>query len=92
MDKCLDELNRKASKIGCTDFESSLERFKDLNGDLTSGTAREAITILQGEMQGYYRYRNARREDYGTNVKGIDFAVNGLGEFENITHAEVISY
>jgi hypothetical protein len=26
--------------------------------------------------------------DYGPNVKGLDFAVDGLGEFENITHAE----
>ena len=37
-------------------------------------------------MHGYYK--NARRIDYGPNVKGIDFAVDGLGEFENITHAE----
>ena len=47
LDKCLDEVNRRASEIGCTDFECSLERFKDLateNGKLTSGTAREAIT------------------------------------------------
>jgi len=90
LDKCLDEVNRRASEIGCTDFECSLERFKALateNGKLTSGTTREAITILQGEMQGYYR--NARREDYGLNVKGPDFLVEGLGEFENITHVEV---
>jgi hypothetical protein len=90
LDKCLDEVNRRASEIGCTDFECSLERFKALateNGKLTSGTAREAITILQGEMQGYYR--NAQREDYGLNVKGPDFLVEGLGEFENITHVEV---
>lgn len=90
LDKCLNEVNRRASEIGCTDFECSLERFKALateNGKLTSGTAREAITILQGEMQGYYK--NARREDYGLNVKGPDFLVEGLGEFENITHVEV---
>ena len=90
LDKCLNEVNRRASEIGWTDFECSLERFKALateNGKLTSGTAREAITILQGEMQGYYR--NARREDYGLNVKGPDFLVEGLGEFENITHVEV---
>ena len=37
-------------------------------------------------MQGYYN--NARRVDYGPNVKGLDFAVDGLGKFENITHAE----
>jgi hypothetical protein len=45
---------------------------------LTSGTAREVITILQGEMQGYYR--NARREDYGLNVKGPDFPVGNNGK------------
>ena len=87
--KCLGEVNRRASEIGCTDFECSLERFKALateNGNLTSTTAREAITILQGEMQGYYK--NARRVDYRPNVKGLDFAVDGLGKFENITHAE----
>lgn len=90
LDKCLDEVNRRASEIGCTDFECSLERFKDLateDSELTSETAREAITILQGEMHGYYK--NARREDYGLNVKGPDFLVEGLGEFENITHVEV---
>ena len=88
--KRLDEVNRKTSEIGCTDFECSLERFKALateNGKLTSTTAREAITILQGEMEGHYE--NARREDYGQNVKGPDFVVEGLEEFENITHVEV---
>lgn len=86
--KCLDEVNRRVSEIYCTDFECSLERFKALateNGKLT--TAREAITILQGEIQGYYT--NARREDYSLNVKGPDFIVEGLGKFQNITHVEV---
>ena len=44
LDKCLNEVNRRASEIGCTDFECSLERFKALateNGKLTSGSARE---------------------------------------------------
>ena len=88
--KCLDEVNRRASKIGCIDFECSLERFKALateNGKLTSTTAREAITILQGEMHGYYT--NAHREDYGLNVKGPDFIVEGLGNFQNVTHVEI---
>jgi hypothetical protein len=53
----------------------------------TSTTAREAITILQGEMQGYYK--NARREDYGLMLKVLTLLVEGLGEFENITHVEV---
>ena len=88
--QCLNEVNQRALAIGCTDFECSLERFKALateNGKLTSTTAREAITILQGEMEGHYE--NARREDYGQNVKGPDFVVEGLEEFENITHVEV---
>lgn len=88
--KCLDEVNRRASEIGCTDFECLLERFKTLateNDELTRTTAREAITILQGEMHGYYK--NARREDYGLNVKGPDYVVEGLGKFLNRTHVEV---
>ena len=90
LNKCLNEVNRRASQIGCTDFECSLERFKALateNGQLTSGTAREAITILQGEMLGYYR--NARRENYGVNITGPDFVVEGIGAYENITHVEI---
>jgi hypothetical protein len=88
--KCLNEVNRRASEIGCTDFECSLERFKALateNGELTNTTAREAITILQGEMHGYYT--NARREDYGLDVKGPDFIVEGLGNFQSATHVEI---
>jgi hypothetical protein len=88
--KCLDEVNRRASEIGCTDFGCSLERFKALateNGELTNTTAREAITILQGEMHGYYT--NARREDYGQDVKGPDFIVEGLGNFQSVTHVEI---
>ena len=90
LQKCLDEVNRRASEVRCADFECSMERFRSLateNGEFTNSTAREAITILEGEMHGYYR--NARREDYGLNVKGPDFLVDGLGEFENITHVEV---
>ena len=86
----MDEVNRRASEIGCADFECSMERFRSLateNGKLTNSTAREAITILEGEMHGYYR--NARRENYGVNVTGLDFIVEGIGEFENITHVEV---
>ena len=88
--KCLDEVNRRASEIGCADFECSMERFRSLateNGEFTNSTAREAITILEGEMHGYYR--NARRENYGVNVTGLDFIVEGIGDFENITHVEV---
>lgn len=38
-------------------------------------------------MHGYYR--NARREDYGLNVKGPDFVVEGLGSFQDVIHVEV---
>jgi len=38
-------------------------------------------------MQGYYR--NARLEDYGLNVKGPDFFVEGLGKCQNVTHVKV---
>jgi len=54
---------------------------------LTSVTAREAITILQGEMHGYYR--NAVREDYENGVYGPDFKVIGQGEYIHVTHVEV---
>lgn len=37
-------------------------------------------------MQGFYK--NARRMDYGPSIKGLDFAIDGLGEFKNMTHAE----
>ena len=90
LDKCLNEVNRRASEIGCTDFECSRERFKALateNGEFTNSTIREAITILEGEMRGYYK--DARRENYGIDVNGPDFIVEGIGEFNNITHVEV---
>jgi hypothetical protein len=83
--KCLDEVYRRASEIGCTGFECSPERFKALA--MENGTAREAITILQGEMHGYYT--NARRENYGQNVRGPDFMVEGIGNFKNVTHVEI---
>ena len=38
-------------------------------------------------MRGYYK--NARRENYGPNVKGIDYVVEGIGPFAHITHVEV---
>ena len=57
------------------------------NGDVTSTTAREAITILQGEMNGYYS--NAVREDYGNGIYGPDFKVIGQGEYSHVTHVEV---
>ena len=89
LNQAFSEVNRRASAIGCETFDCSFARFKELAtecGKIRKSNVREAITILQGEMQGYYK--NARRVDYGPNVKGLDFAVDGLGKFENITHAE----
>lgn len=37
-------------------------------------------------MHGYYK--NVRHLDYEPNLKGLDFKLDGLGKFENITHAE----
>ena len=89
LNQAFSEVNRRASAIGCETFDCSFARFKKLAtecGEIKESGVREAITILQGEMQGYYK--NARRVDYGPNVKSLDFAVDGLGKFENITHAE----
>lgn len=89
LNQAFSEVNRRASAIGCETFDCSFDRFKELAtecGEINDSSVREAITILQGEMHGYYK--NARRLDYGPYVKGLDFAVDGLGEFENITHAE----
>jgi len=85
------EVLRRAEQLECEDFESfcSFERFKSLAtkcSNINQQTAREAITILQGEMHGYYK--NARRVDYGPEMEGLDFAVDGLEEFENITHGD----
>jgi nitrate reductase NapE component len=44
---CYDEVKRRASEIGCTDFECSFNRFKKLateNGKVTYVSAKEAIT------------------------------------------------
>ena len=37
-------------------------------------------------MLGYQK--NAQRVDYEPNVEGLDYAVEGLGEFAHITHAD----
>ena len=90
LNQAFSEVNRRASAIGCETFDCSFAQFKELVtecGEIKESGVREAITILQGEMQGYYK--NARREDYGLNAKGPDFLVEGLGEFESITHVEV---
>jgi len=90
LQQAFDEVKRRALVIGCKNFDCSFERFKNLAtecGDPDTGTTRDAISVLEGEMRGYYK--NARREDYGPNVEGLDFVVEGLGKFDHITHVEV---
>lgn len=89
LNQAFSEVNWRASAIGCETFNCSFDRFKELAtecGEIKESGVREAIIILQGEMQ--VHYKNAQRVDYGPNVKDLDFAVDGLGKFENITHAE----
>lgn len=60
--KCMDEVKRRASELGCKNFNCTLERFKLLateNGKLSVNQVREAITVLHGEMLGLYT--NAER-------------------------------
>lgn len=88
--KCYDEVNRRASEIGCTDFEWSFEGFKALateKCEVTPTTAREAITVLQGEMNGFYT--NVVREDYGNEVSGLNLKVIGQGQYSHVTHVEI---
>ena len=90
LQQAFDEVNRRASVISCGNFDCSFERFKGLAtecGNCTPSTTRDAITILEGEMRSYYT--NAHRGDYGPNVTGLDYVVEGLGEFAYITHVEV---
>lgn len=89
LDAAYAEVNRRASAIGCEDFDCSFERFKELStecGDITPASTREAITILESEMRGLHE--NSRRLNYGPKIKGLDFGADGIGEYENITHVE----
>ena len=91
LQKCYAEVNRRASEIGSKDFKCSFERFKSLamktEGIVTPNSAQEAITVLQGEMEGYYSH--AVRVNYGKGVYGPDFKVIGRGKYRHITHVEI---
>lgn len=66
IDACFKEVNRRASEIDCENFECSFERFKALateDGKISAQSSREAISVLQGEMLGYYT--ETVRIDYG---------------------------
>lgn len=89
LNQAFSEVNRRVSSIGYENFDCSFNRFKELTtecSEIKENSVREAITIFQGEIEGYYK--NARRVDYGPNFKSLDFAVDGLGEFESIIHVE----
>ena len=69
-----DEVNRRASEIGCKNFDYTFKRFEALTtecGNVTVGTTREASTVLEGEMRGYYK--NAPRVDYRNGIKDPDY-------------------
>ena len=88
--RAFEEVNRRAEVIGCENFDCSFERFKNLAqecGECKPETVREAITILEGEMRGFYK--NARRGDYGPNVKSLNFEIEGVGKYSHLSHAEV---
>jgi hypothetical protein len=88
--KCYDEVMRRSESLHCENWSCDFERFKSLameNGRVDENSAREAITVLTGEMLGLYR--NAEREYYGKGVYGPDFKVIGQGEYSHVTHVEV---
>ena len=92
LDACFMEVRRRANKLGQTNFDCSFQIFKDLATDaelnqITPISAKEAISALNGEMLGYYT--NARKIDYGEEVTGLDFMVDGIGKFQHITHLEL---
>jgi len=90
------EVLRRADQLGVKNFESrcSPERFTALATEcdkVNGGSIKEAVTILQGEMEGYYK--DSTRLDYrkdknGPEVRAPDFAVKGRGKYRHITHAD----
>lgn len=88
--EAFDEVNRRASVIGCSNFDCTFERFRALAVEgkaPTETSVREAISALQGEMLGYYK--NTSRGNYGKGIAGPDFLVEGIGEYSHVTHLEV---
>jgi len=84
-----DEVYRRAAKYNNPDFECSIERLQHLAtecGIQDSSSLREAIGILDAEAKGFVK--DARRPNYGPEVKGIDFEIVGLGKYAGKTHGE----
>lgn len=83
-------MNRRASAIGCSNFDCTFERFRALAVEgkgPTETSVREAISALQGEMLGYSK--NTSRGNYGKGIAGPDFLVEGIGKYNHVTHLEV---
>lgn len=81
---------RRVTQIECETFEFLFEWFKALVtecGEIEKGSVRDAITAFQGEMQGFYA--NVKRICYGEDIRGQDFQVEGIGEFNHIIHIDV---
>ena len=88
--KCYDEIMRRSKSLDCENLSCEFERFKSLameNSRVDENSAREAITVLHGEMLGFYK--NSEREYYGEGVYGPDFKVTGQGVYSHVTHVEV---
>ena len=88
--KCYDEVMRRSKSLDCDNWSCEFERFKSLameNGRVDENSAREAITVLHGEMLGFYK--NSERVYYGNGVNGPDFKVIGQVEYSHVTHVEV---
>jgi hypothetical protein len=88
--KCYDEVMRRSKSLDCENWSCEFERFKYLameNGRVDENSAREAITVLHGEMLGFYK--NSERVYYGKGVYGPDFKVTGQGAYSHVTHVEI---
>ena len=88
--QCYDEVMRRSKSLDCENFSCEFERFKSLameNDIVTENSAREAITVLHGEMLGFYK--SSERKYYGKGVYGPDFKVTGQRVYSHVTHVEV---
>jgi hypothetical protein len=88
--KCYDEVIQRSKSFDCENCGCEFERFKSLameNGRMDENSAREAITVLHGEILGFYK--NSERVYYGKGVYGPDFKVTGQGAYSDVTHVEV---
>ena len=91
LQKAFQEVQRRIFEMGRSkNYNCAFNRFQALateNGRITISSTKEAITIIQGELYGYYA--NARRLFYGPGINGPDFGVMGLGQYKDVTHVDV---